>query len=233
MKIEYDDLKKLYLGYIDSKVPGNRNKCPSPMALFNSFKSSTSHRNKKRNVDHISACSYCREEFELLLELQRYHTSSITLISGPSSAASPTYKRETANIGRPIIWKYAYFLFGLALSISAFYQFVQKNNLTEVKRASEPGILLIAPTHVHTFPKPLIFRWQEQSCSQYYILELFDNSLLPVWTSQKIRDVQIQLPAEVMSRLHSGNYYFWMITTFFDTQKISESELMRFLVLNK
>jgi hypothetical protein len=233
MKIECDDLKKLYLGYIDSKVPGNRNNCPSPMALFNSFKSSTFLRNKKKIVDHISDCSFCREEFDLLLELQRYHAYSITLISESSSTASPTYKREAANIGRPIIWKYAYFLFGLALSITAYYQFVQKNNLTEAMRTSEPGIVLIAPAHVHTFPKPLIFRWQEQSGSQYYILELFDNSLLPVWTSQKILDVQIQLPAEVASRLRSGNYYFWMITTFFGTQKISESELIRFLVLNK
>ena len=233
MQIEYDDLKKLYQGYIDSKIPSNRNKCPSPRALFNSFKSSTSHRNKKKIIDHISDCSFCRDEFELLLELQRYHASSITLISETSSTASPTDKLETVNISRPFMWKYVYFLIGLALSISAYYLFVQKSTLTEVKRTSEPGILLIAPTHVHTFPKPLIFRWQEQSGSQYYILELFDNSLLPVWTSQKILDVQIQLPDEVLSRLYSGNYYFWMITTFFGTQKISESELMRFLVLNK
>lgn len=233
MKIEYDDLKKLYQGYITSKIPGNRNKCPSPKALFNSFKSSTSLRNKKKIIGHITDCSFCREEFELLLEIQRYQASSITVLNETSSTASSTDKLEAGNIGRRFIWRYTYFLFGLALSISAYYLIVQKNDLTEVKRASEPGILLITPAHVHTFPKHLIFRWQEQSASQYYILELFDNSLLPVWTSQKILDVQIQLPDEVLSRLHSGNYYFWMITAFSSTQKISESELMRFLVLNK
>lgn len=233
MKIEYDDLKKLYQGYITSKIPGNRNKCPSPMALFNSLKSSTSLRNKKRIIGHITDCSLCREEFGLLLELQRYQASSITVTNETSSTASSTGKLEAGNIGRRPIWRYAYFLFGLALIISAYYLTVQKNDLTEVKRASELGILLISPTHVHTFPKPLVFRWQDQSASQYYILELFDNSLLPVWTSQKILDVQIQLPDEVMSRLHSGNYYFWMITAFSSTQKISESELMCFLVLNK
>lgn len=233
MIIEYDDLKELYQGYITSKIPGNRNKCPSPMALFNSFKSSTSLRNKKKIIDHISDCSFCREEFELLRELQRYQASSITLIRETSSTASLTDKPESVNIGRRFRWRYAYFLFGLALSISAYYLIVQKNDLTEAKRASKPGILLITPVHVHTFPKPLIFRWQEQSGSQHYILELFDNSLLPVWTSQRILYVQIQLPDEALPLLHSGNYYFWMITAFSSTQKISESELMRFLVLNK
>jgi len=232
MKIEYDDLKKLYQGYITSRIPRNRNKCPSPMALYNSFKSSTSLRIKKKIIGHITDCSFCREEFELFLELQRYQASSITIINETSSTASSTDKLETVNIGRRFIWRYAYFLFGLVLSISAYYLIVHKNDLIEVKRASEPRILLITPAHVHTFPKPLIFRWQEQSASQYYILELFDNSLLPVWTSQKILDVHIPLPDEVLSRLHSGNYYFWMITAFSSTQKISESELMRFLVLN-
>jgi hypothetical protein len=233
MKTEYDDLKKLYQGYISSKIPDNRNKCPSPIALFNSFKSSTSLRNKKKIIGHITDCSYCREEFDLLLDLQRYQASSITVINETSSTASSTDKLGAINIRRRFMWRYAYFLFGLVLILSAYYLIVQQNNLTEVKRASEQRILLITPTHVHTFPKPLIFRWKEQSASQYYILELFDNSLLPVWTSQKILDVQIQLPDEVLSRLHSGHYYFWMITAFSSTQKISESELMRFLALNK
>jgi hypothetical protein len=233
MKIEHDDLKKLYQGYISSKVPGSRNKCPSPKALFNSFKSSTSLRNKKEIIGHVTDCSFCREEFELLLELQRYQASSITVINESSSTAFSTDKLRVTSIGRRSILRYAYLLFGLVLILSAYYLIVQQNNLTEVKRASEHSILLIIPMHVHTFPKPLIFRWQEQFASQYYILELFDNSLLPVWTSQKIIDVQIQLPDVVLSRLHSGNYYFWMITAFSSTQKISESELMRFLVLSK
>ena len=203
------------------------------MALFNSFKSSTSLRNKKNIIGHITDCSFCREEFELFLELQRYQTSSNTVNNATSLAAFSTDKLETVNSVKRFMWRYACLLFGLALSISAYYLIVQINDLTEGKRANEPKVLLITPAHMHAFPKPLIFRWQEQSASQYYILELFDNSLLPVWTSQKILDVQIQLPDKVMSRLHSDNYYFWMITAFSNTHKISESELMRFLVLSR
>ena len=233
MKTENDDLKKIYQAYVSSKVPGNRNKCPSPMALFNSFSSSTSLRNKKNVIRHITGCSFCREEFDLLLELQRYQASSTTVINETSSTASIRDKLCAANFGRRFVWRYAYFLLGLILILFAYHLNVQNNSLIEIKRASEQRILLITPAQVHTFPKPLIFRWQEESVSQYYILELFDNSLLPVWTSQKILDVQTQLPDKILSRLQSGNYYFWMITAFSSTQKISESELMRFLVLNK
>ncbi len=233
MKIENDDLKKIYQAYVSSKIPGNRNKCPSPMALFNSFSSSTSLRNKRKVIGHITGCSFCREEFELFLELQKYQASSTTVINETSSTASIPDKLCAVNFGRRFMWRYAYFLLGLLFILSAYYLNVQQNSLIEIKRTSEQRILLITPSQVHTFPEPLIFRWQEESVSQYYILELFDNSLLPVWTSQKILDVQTQLPDEILSRLQSGNYYFWMITAFSSTQKISESELLRFLVLNK
>jgi hypothetical protein len=194
------------------------------MDLFTSFSSTTTLQNKKNIIDHITACSYCREEFELLLELKKWQLAS--------GASSPD-KLGAVRFGRPFMWRYACFLFGLVLMLSAYYLNVKQFVFIEGTRTSEQRILLIAPTQVHTFPKQLIFRWQEESDSQYYILDLFDNSLLPVWTSQQILDVQIQLPDEILSRLQSGNYYFWMITAFSSTHKISESELRRFLVLNK
>jgi len=233
MKIESDDLKKFYQGYVSSKYPDSRNTCPSSMALFDSFKSSTSLRHKKNIIDHITDCSFCREEFGLILELNKYQTSSTSIINELSPTAYTTDKQLAANTGRHFIWRYACFLFGLILIFSAYFLIVKHISLLEVTRTTEQRILLISPAHVHTFPRPLIFRWQKQSASQYYILELFDNSLLPVWTSQKIANVQIQLPAGFLSHLHSGNYYFWMITAFSGTQKISESELRRFLVLNR
>jgi hypothetical protein len=194
------------------------------MDLFTSFSSTTTLQNKKNIIDHITACSYCREEFELLLELKKWQLAS--------GASSPD-KLGAVRFGRPFMWRYACFLFGLVLMLSAYYLNVKQFVFIEGTRTSEQRILLIAPTQVHTFPKQLIFRWQEESDSQYYILDLFDNSLLPVWTSQQILDVQIQLPGEILSRLKSGNYYFWMITAFSSTHKISESELRRFLVLDK
>jgi hypothetical protein len=230
MKIENDDLKKTYLAYISSKILGNPNKCPSPIVLFNSFSSSTSLRNKKRVISHITGCSFCREEFDLLLELQRYHASSTTVINETSSTPD---KLCAASFRKSLIGRYAYFLLGLLLILFAYYFNAQQYSLIEIKRTSEQRILLITPAQVHTFPKPLIFKWQEESVSQYYILELFDNSLLPVWTSQRILDVQTQLPEDILSHLQTGNYYFWMVSAFSSTQKISESELMRFLVLKK
>jgi hypothetical protein len=203
------------------------------MALSISFGSPTSIRNKKEIIDHITECSFCREEFEILLDLHKWQASFSTLTSENSSTDSTKPKLGAANSVKRIIWRYAYFLFGLVLILTANYLIIQRNSISEAMRTSEQRILLFAPARVHIFPKPLIFRWEAQPPSQYYILELFDNSLLPVWTSQKLFDIQTQLPVEVLSRLQSGNFYFWMITAYSSTQKISESELLRFLVLNK
>lgn len=233
MKIEIDDLKKRYQRYVTSKIPDNRNKCPSPRALSTSFDSPTSIRNKKEIIDHITECSFCREEFEILLDLQKCKAFFSAFNSENSSTDFTKHKGGEATSLKRIIWRYVYFLFGFVLIITAYYLTIQRNSISEAMRTSEQRILLFDPTRAHTFPSPLIFRWEAQPTSQYYILELFDNSLLPIWTSQKLFDIQIQLPVEVWSRLQSGNYYFWMITAFSSTQKISESELLRFLVLNK
>lgn len=233
MKIEYDDLKKLYQRYISSKIPDNRNKCLSPMALYDSFESSMSLRCKKNIIDHITECAFCREEFKILLELQRNQASSIKGISENPSTDSSIDKLDTAKIGKPSIWKYAYILYGLVLILTAYYLILQRTSFSETQRASEHKILLLTPARMHIFPKPLTFQWQGPPTSQYYLLELFDNSLLSIWTSDKLFDIQTQLPDEILSRLHSGDYYFWMISAFSGTQKISQSELSRFLVLIK
>jgi len=203
------------------------------MAMASSFKPTASSRKKGGIVDHITECSFCREEFMLLFRLQGYDFIPKKLAGKMEHEDSPTKNASAGNFGFPSFWRYAYILFGLGLIISAIFLFIQQKELSEVQRARKTNILLLYPTSTHTFPNTLIFRWQEQSASQYYLLELFDEALSPIWTSHQIHDTQVQLPANIYSNLHFGKSYFWMITAFSDKSKIEESKLVRFLVLNR
>src|SRR4030065_1664916 len=72
MKIEEVSLKRLYQAYVASNIPEDRKSCPSPRASLKTIKSSCSYRKKKKLIDHISICSYCKDEFCLLLKLNNY-----------------------------------------------------------------------------------------------------------------------------------------------------------------
>lgn len=233
MKIQDDALKKLYQGYIASKIPHNRKNCPSPMDLFSSFKCSTSKRIKREIIAHITECSFCKEEFELLLELQRYQISSIYITSEIPAKILLSDNSHISSFKRSPFWRYAYILLGLVLITSSFFLILQNKQMSEVLRTREARILLFSPTRTYPLHNPLIFRWQKQSAAQYYMLELFDDTLLPIWTSQEIFDVHIQLPNEVITQLQIGKSYYWMITAYSGTEIIVESDLMSFLVLDK
>jgi hypothetical protein len=89
------------------------------------------------------------------------------------------------------------------------------------------------PTSSHKSPEKLTFRWQEFLSSKYYILELFDETLLPIWASPPIYDIQVQLPSEIYPKIKAGSSYFWMITAYSGEAKTGESRLARFAVLEE
>lgn len=233
MRIEDDALKKIYQGYVLAKIPANRKRCPSPKVLSNSFKSTLSHRKKMKIIDHITECSCCTEEFKLLLELHRYQNSITNPINDNHQMPSSAYNLINQHSSRRYNWRFAYLLFGIVLVLSSSFLILQKKELLEIRHKEEAKITLVYPTYKHTLPNPLIFLWKENISAQYYVLELFDDALLPVWTSPKISGTQLQLPDRIISLLYFGKSYFWMITAFSSTEKIAESDLLKFSILNK
>jgi hypothetical protein len=233
MKIQDDALKKLYRGYISSKIPRDRRQCPSPLALFACFTSSPSTRKKRAILAHITECSYCMEEFELLLQLQRYQLSLTEVIVDRPSTPLNSANTAHLRIERGLLRRLGYVIVGLALIIFSFLFIHQQKEYSEVQRARETTILPTSPIHTYLLGNPLIFRWQQQPGTQYYLIELFDSTLMPIWTSQKIFDNQIKLPNELLRQLQLGKNYFWIITAFSGTEKITESDLLSFSVVEK
>jgi hypothetical protein len=233
MKIQDDALKKLYQGYIASKVPFNRKKCPTPKALLACFKPSTTKRKKTKALAHITECSFCLEEFEFLLQLQRYQPPLPNVLVDTPTAPISSAKTSHVRIESRLFGRQAYVFVGLVLILFSFLLIHQQKERSEVQRAREVKIMPTSPIHTYILGSPLILRWQGQPGTQYYLVELFDDTLMPLWTSQKIPNAQIQLPNELLRQFQSGKHYFWMITAFSGTEKIAESDLLSFSVLKK
>jgi hypothetical protein len=231
--MEVDSLKKLYQAYVASKIPEDRKPCPSARALFKTIRSSASFRKKKRLIDHISRCSYCMEEFCFLLKLHNYEDPMLINIRD-TSWELVSFANPIDSIPRPRLWmKYASVLIGFTLIISSLLLIKKNDETLSGLRRSNQIIQLISPTHVHILSNPLIFLWREHPEAQYYVLELFDDTLLPLWTSPKVTRTEIHLPEEIFAKMKINKYYFWMISAFSNAEKVEESDLGSFLIIIK
>lgn len=233
MKIDNNSLKDLYQQYVVLKTRSSRDTCPSSKAIVDSFKPSTSIRKKKKIVDHITGCALCKEEFFLFLELQASNSISINHLSGPILTGTSTDKANAKLSPRRLLWRYAYYLFSILLLLSSIFLLMQQKEHVDNQRSIKSVIVLVYPNSSHTYQSPLLFRWRRLPSYQHYILDLFDENLLPIWTSKKIHDVQVQLPSEILYKLNLNESYYWMITGFADSIKKGESRLARFILVRK
>jgi hypothetical protein len=122
---------------------------------------------------------------------------------------------------------------GLVLIATSALLIIQNNEFSRSSRSGNAGINMTYPVTTHPKDENLIFRWKRQPESGYYVLELFDEALLPIWTSPKTDALQARLPDDVYSSLQIGKSYFWMVTGFSEGQKVDESPLARFILINR
>jgi len=233
MKSENDDLRAIYRAYTASHKPLSRKRCPSVIAIANSFDPGASRRKKKRIIDHLSECSYCREEFDLFFRLQTIPWDTQRASASRKALGFPDDipRAEGPNIFP--LWRYAALVLGFGLIVSILLIFFQTWELVEVQRTEGPGVVLVSPIAVQAISKELLFRWKEFPSAQHYILELFDEALLRVWVSPPLHDRQVQLPDKVGRGIRPGSSYFWMVTAYSGQAKTGESKLASFKILEK
>jgi hypothetical protein len=230
MKIDDDTLKRTYRGYGASRRPPNRKRCPSPAAIARSFEPSCSMRRKKRIVDHISECALCHDEFMIFLELKRSEALE-DLVEDPTAVEHRRSGKEEARwLGRFPIWRYACIVLGIGLALSSYVLLVRQINPPGIVRTVASDIVLLHPKPDQKISSSVLFRWRRSPASEYYVVELFDEQLLPVWSSDIVHDPEIRLPGAVWSRLLSGRSYYWMVTGFAHESKAGESHLARFRI---
>ena len=126
--------------------------------------------------------------------------------------------------------QFACVLLGVGLMVTSVIVSIHQREISTIERSGKTGIALLSPKDDRSLSAPPVFRWQGRSAQDHYVLELFDDSLLPIWASGEIRDLQIRLPSEVYATLLPGRRYFWMVTAFSPRAKTEESKLGRFII---
>lgn len=226
MKINRLALMKLFRSFIASPLLLSRNRCPTPEAILRYLRAKTSRRERKKITSHISRCSSCAREVDFILSIFREENTLFQRLG----TVMETSKLNTF-FPRPA-WKYAAVLIPAILLISFTITFLLKTSeRSQFRGKSNSYITLEHPINKMT-PEEINFRWSEVPTSEYYVLEIFDKTLYPIWQSNKIIKNKTSPPMELINRLCQGESYFWMVTAFLPDGTKIESSLADFTVKN-
>lgn len=252
MKINNKDLQRLYKDFIRQKSPSSRENCPPLKKIINFFNSKSPEKQKSKIIDHITTCSYCLQEFEFILQTLRYKLKTnkelsdflnsekvISAIRKKSDILVSDLKKRQSSYFSRLSWKYSSLLLGGVAAAIILIIIFFKSDLIRIpvknqKRSQTiTQIKLLEPIGSKYFTSSLSFKWRKFNNSDYYILELFDESLTPVWKSDKILKNHYTLPEDAVKNLAKNKTYFWMVTAFLSNGKKIESTLEKFTLLNR
>jgi hypothetical protein len=242
MKITQDELKSLYRSHIQRRVPPSRAECPPPEIIFQAFEPSTPSSEKAKIVDHMAGCSHCFQEFELWLHFSRGQEDALkSIINWIKKEDKPAITQNKKNKllelalgprGQSLpLWKWA---IGLIITV-AFAGLVVlgvKNTFINAgleERGRWPGqIRLLFPVQGQKVRVPFTFQWEAMPNAEYYSLEIFDRTLLPLWKSPRIEARQYELPPEAQQFIIKEKVCFWTITAWLNDGTKRESLLGEF-----
>ncbi|MFC2165225.1 hypothetical protein ACFLT2_09545 [Acidobacteriota bacterium] len=230
MKIDNEEIEKLYKAYIAEKTPQKRDDCPSPESIFSLFQPNTAEDIRNETLTHVLECSHCIKDFQFILSTQREEMKFFSDIEVALKPAKKELKKrkESKSFLLRLSWKYAVFLFGAAIVVVLFVLNIPDKNV--YRGTNHKSIRLISPLDQHDLKSSLSFEWETVENSDYFILEIFDESLYPIWKSDKIRGNRLKLPSHILAKFDVSSVYYWTVTAFMPNDRILESKLQKFKI---
>ena len=229
MRISHKDLKELYRNYLEDKLPSSRAKCPLPEDITACLRGESSKKRRNQIIDHIHYCAYCHEEFEFALETLRAEKKFIYDLD----TIFQEKKCRKKNILIQLLPFRPSWLYSLIIITGVVIITLLVKNITDEHKyrgTESPSIMLITPNKKITLKGQLKFEWEDVQNTDYYILEIFDESLYPIWRSNKITNNYSSLPEEIIRGFLKNKTYYWMVTAFISDGKTIESRLKDFII---
>jgi hypothetical protein len=237
MKITQNDLKRAYRDYLREQSPASTDPCIDEERWQDFLRDRLSRSSKGELIDHLTSCSKCAREFELLLEMKRSKNSLVAEIdslldSSQTPSESATVRPNPAQ-RLPFRWRFGLVFSGVAIFSlilsTLLFRHPQIPPIPDVTRGNPPiEIELQRPLNESTRKTGLEFQWKSRAPFDSYIIEIYDDSLLPVWQSPPLMKSRLSIPKEIFDSLENDKAYYWMVTGTLKINNITESRLGAF-----
>ena len=228
IKIDHEEMKKLYEAHIAEKSPQKGIDCPSPELISSLLKPNTSESIGNETLAHVLTCSHCTKEFQLILSTLRVEKKFLNEIEEVFKPTEKDHKKEkgTKSFFFRLSWKYAFFLIGAAIIAVVFM--LKITNIQMYRGTNHKSIRLVSPLDQHYKKSNILFEWEMVEHADSFIIEIFDESLYPIWKSEKITGNRMNLPSDALAQLDSSRTYYWVVSAFMPNNRIIESQLQKF-----
>jgi hypothetical protein len=106
-------------------------------------------------------------------------------------------------------------------------QFIKEMLFPNQNRSpSQNEIVLLCPRNDIEYSRSnLQFRWKSIPSSGYYIIDIFDEALLPIWKSSPIFEPFYKFDVKLPELIKPKNKYFWMVTAIISNKNKLESDI--------
>ncbi len=228
MNISDDKLKNLYREYLIDTAAASRENCLKPETILKSLRSPHHSRKKAIILDHVSRCFHCAQEFDFILNTLRQESNLNQEIGKTASRTSAKNSQSSLPRKFPKLIPVAALISVIVISAGYYtFKYVQKKEYRSL-RASP--LELTNPVDRPVGVGELIFEWKDISETCHYKVEVFDESLLPIWKGEDIYSNYIKATPTLLRKLDKGKTYFWMVTAVCTDGRIVESRLEKFSI---
>ena len=236
MKINHDDLKSFYRKYLEENKPGHRNNCPPADDILLLIRSKPSMRQKKQLLSHIQECASCSYEVKVLMGILKEEKNFINQINDLQDNKNSRTKIKKSLL-RPFHFSRKFISIPVtalvllfALSISLFLIINEHNYRGE----NNDVIEIINPKKkIIIYKNTINFKWNVVPGAEFYKAVLFDQSLIPIWESDKLTTNSTILPPEAQENMRDKATYFLLVTGTKKSGEQIESRLKEFKVIIK
>lgn len=232
MKIDQTELKKIIKKLPHQKTSQTKINCPSPKKLIALLRFELSDRKRSKVIDHLADCSTCPQEIKFINEIltaEKYINKEAALIAMRRNQA---FQKKGKFVQFPFLklsWSTMSVIAVITTVIlfSSVFLLIRTNN-PAIERDSILQLNQISPDNISLSLSELIFQWENIPDSDYYTVEVFDDSLNLVWRSERILENKVIPSVELKELLKQETTYWWMVTSFLKNGKQVESHLAEF-----
>jgi len=236
MKINHSELKAVYHKHLEDEKKGLRKNCPSVEETIKLVRSQLPTPQKKHLLNHIQECAFCCKEVKAVIGIVKEEKKFIDQakkILEKNNTRNKTEKTFLASL--PFSWKFISIstlslLLIIVLSFSLYEIFDghhyrgNHNNIIEIIKPKKK---------VFIYENSINLQWSDVPGTQFYKVVLFDNSLYPIWESDKLKKNNTNLPLEILRDMKHKSNYFLLVTSYMENGEKIESQLKEFKILIK
>jgi len=227
------DLRRVYKNSIYEKKFYSIKKCPTFSQLLKVARLDMKDKKRNKIINHITNCSSCAENTKFILGLLKYEKQITREVSKLVSPKEEMNFNSNFNLSKLAYFlkkrfKYAATVLGIIVLVFSLIEYIIKPKQINLRGNEVKKIELIEPKGKTKINPPMVIKWKTLLYADYFICEIFNENLILIWRSERIKCCESEIPNHIFSIIKIDKPYYCMITAYTEEEIEIETNLVEF-----